>query len=111
MRSALFRSAGVGVVMGALAVFAACREAPTQTADPPLAQPEASTTQVMAAAAQELSPGVRAAMTRSLTAALAEFELESAASMRLLHDFLDGVESHKVERVGAAAGPAHNIDP
>lgn len=89
MRSARFGSAGVGVVMGALAVFAACREAPTQAADPPLAQPEASTTRVMAAAAQGLSPGVHAAMTRSLTAALAELELESAGLMRLLHDLRD----------------------
>jgi hypothetical protein len=110
MRSARFRSSVVGAGMGAVAVLAACSEAPTQAADPPVARPDASIAPVMVADAQRLSAGVRAAMARSLTAALDELDLEPAAPMRLLHEFLDGVESQRIQRLGTAAGPARTID-
>jgi hypothetical protein len=69
-------------------------------------RPAATPAPVTDADAPQLSAGVRAAMARALTAALTEFDLDPAVSMSLLHDFMQHVEAHQVDRPDAGVGPA-----
>lgn len=59
----------------------------------------------------ELSAGVRTAMTRSLTAALAKLDIQPDASMSTLQDFFQRVDAQQAERRQAQADLLRTIHP
>ncbi len=61
--------------------------------------------------ALELSAGVRTAMTRTLTAALAELDLQPDAPLSVLHDFFQQAEAQHAEALEARAEPLRTIQP
>lgn len=59
----------------------------------------------------ELSAGVRTAMTRSITAALAELDIPPDAAMSTLNDFFQRVDAQQAERRQARADLPRTIHP
>jgi hypothetical protein len=93
-------------LLAASALLAACGDQP-----PPLEPLQRSTATVpttstvgnaaaslASAQAIELSPGVRAAMTKTLSSALAELDLPSEAPMSTLQDFFRQLDVQQAER-------------
>ncbi len=74
-------------------------------------QLEATPAPVVETEAPEISAAMRAAMARTLNAALVELELEPDVSMRLLHDFLEKGEAQQVERLQAGSELPRTIHP
>lgn len=61
--------------------------------------------------ALELTAGMRTAMTRSLSAALAELDIQPNASMRVLDEFFQRVEARHAERRQARADLLRTVHP
>lgn len=57
-----------------------------------------------------LSPGLRTAMTKTLTAALTEFEIQPDASMAVLQEFFQEIEAQQAERLDAG-DELRNVHP